>query len=67
MRVDPLTLNIGAEIEGWYGTKVSTIILVRKDGFVQYLERDIWMLDAEGHPIHGSRKDDRRNCFWLYL
>jgi hypothetical protein len=41
--------------------------LVRNDGYVLSVERDIWSLGEDGKPVHGSRKNDRRNCFWLYL
>ncbi|PVF97677.1 hypothetical protein CPB86DRAFT_785632 [Serendipita vermifera] len=67
IRVDPVPLNIGAGLQGWYGTRTASIILVRKDGFVLYRERDVWILDSEGKPQLGDPKNDRQLNFWLYL
>ena len=31
-----------------YGTRLATVVLVRRDGGVLFIERDIWQLDAHG-------------------
>lgn len=51
MRVDPRHLEIAVDggartVEGWYATRTSTVLLVRKDGCVVYRERDIWRLSS---------------------
>lgn len=51
VRVDPRHLEIAVDggartVEGWYATRTSTVLLVRKDGCVVYRERDIWRLSS---------------------
>jgi len=67
LRVDPLHVNVGAGIQGWYGTRLSSVILIRHDGSVIFRERDIWSLNAAGEPVLGDPKQDRKLTFWLYL
>lgn len=43
-----------------YGTRLSTIILVRLDGSVRLMEKDIFQLD-NGKPING--KESREFSF----
>ncbi|WRT65990.1 uncharacterized protein IL334_002941 [Kwoniella shivajii] len=38
----------------WYGTRTSTIILVKDNGETIFVERDILELDAEGNPKKGT-------------
>ena len=45
----------------WYGTRVTTVILVRDDGEVTFVERDIFVQDERGEAVRG--KDERRFTF----
>lgn len=42
-----------------YGTRLSTVILIRRDGEVLFIERDIWMLSHEGEAIKSDAKSQR--------
>ncbi|KIY51510.1 DUF833-domain-containing protein [Fistulina hepatica ATCC 64428] len=37
-----------------YGTRLSTVFLVRRDGRALFCERDIWKLGADGRPERGD-------------
>jgi uncharacterized protein with NRDE domain len=37
-----------------YGTRLAQVILVRRDGRVTYIERDVWVLDGTGAPVRAS-------------
>ena len=39
----------GNDVPAYNGTRLSTVMLVRKDGGVLFIERDIWEL-VDGHP-----------------
>ncbi|KAG8772273.1 hypothetical protein FRC19_011228 [Serendipita sp. 401] len=65
IRVDPIEIKVGS-FEDWYGTRTSSIILIRNDGFVIYRERDIWKLDEKKTPVLGDCRNDREHVFWLY-
>jgi uncharacterized protein with NRDE domain len=67
VEVDPIQVTLGAGLSGWYGTRLSTLILIRKDGNVLFRERDIWTLSATGDPIHGDGNNDRLLEFSLTL
>lgn len=67
MEVDPINVALGAGSSGWYGTRLSTIILIRDDGSVLFRERDIWTLNATGEPIRGESSNDRLLEFKLAL
>ncbi len=67
MEVDPIKVSIGAGLNGWYGTRLSTIVLIRKDGSVVFRERDIWTLNATGEPVRGDDSSDRLLEFKLAL
>lgn len=43
----------------FYGTRLSTVLLVRRDGSVLFIERDIWTLDSEGNVMRGEASRDR--------
>lgn len=49
----------------FYGTRLSTVILVRRDGQVRFLERDIWMLDKDGGVVRGDKSRQRDYSFSL--
>ena len=44
----------GSNNPRWYGTRLSTVILVRHDGQVTFVERDMGGLDLQG----GFRQSD---------
>lgn len=39
---------MGEGIQGFYGTRLSTIILVKRDGSVVFRERDVWKITNQG-------------------
>lgn len=41
----------------YYGTRLAQVILVRRDGRVTYIERDVWTLDGAGTPVRASAAD----------
>jgi len=43
----------------YYGTRLSTVVLVKRDGSVLFIERDIWKLDKSGSAVRGDPRDDR--------
>ncbi len=43
----------------FYGTRLSTVLLVRKDGQVLFVERDIWKLDDNGAVVQGDPNSQR--------
>ena len=43
----------------YYGTRLSTVILIRRDGSVTFIERDIWALDESGQPSKRDLAHDR--------
>ena len=45
----------------WYGTRLSTVILVKDSGEVTFVERDIFVDDGQGGAKDGS--DERRISF----
>ena len=56
------SLSPDAEPDGTYsiyGTRVSQVLLVRRDGQVLFIERDYWKLDREGNVIRGDPREAR--------
>ena len=51
--VEPAGIHIIA------GTRVSTVLLVRRDGQVLFVERDVWKLDDKGKTSRGDPRDAR--------
>lgn len=45
----------------WYGTRVTTVILVKEDGGVTFVEKDIFVQDTSGEAVRG--KDERKFQF----
>jgi uncharacterized protein with NRDE domain len=43
----------------YYGTRLSTVLLVRKNGDVLFIERDIWELAADGTPVKADPPTER--------
>ena len=58
VEVEPIQVALGAGMSGWYGTRLSTIVLVRNDGSVVFRERDIWTLNGTGEPVRGYNSSD---------
>ena len=48
-----------------YGTRLSTIILVKPNGEVVFVERDIWAQCQNGDISMGNPDQDRRYTFSL--
>ena len=42
-----------------YGTRLAQVLLVRRDGRVTYIERDIWALDDTGAAVCASPENMR--------
>lgn len=50
----------------FYGTRLSTVLLVRNNGQVLFIERDVWKLgDATGVPINADPPTERKYSFKL--
>ncbi|THH05663.1 hypothetical protein EW145_g4635 [Phellinidium pouzarii] len=54
-----LSADASADGPEFYGTRLSTILLVRRDGRVIFMERDAWKLDKGGNAVRGDPKDTR--------
>ncbi|KDQ62816.1 hypothetical protein JAAARDRAFT_30726 [Jaapia argillacea MUCL 33604] len=48
-----------------YGTRLSTVILIRKDGQATFVERDIYKLDTMGEPVKAGASTQRIFRFQL--
>ncbi|KAH8822638.1 DUF833-domain-containing protein [Flagelloscypha sp. PMI_526] len=55
----PITASQAPE---FYGTRLSTVILIRRDGSVLFIERDVWVLEGE-QVDRGNPGNDRRYEF----
>jgi len=49
----------------FYGTRLAQVILVRRNGRVTFVERDVWTLDDQGAPVRASATDVRSFRFHL--
>ncbi|KAH8091054.1 DUF833-domain-containing protein [Cristinia sonorae] len=49
----------------FYGTRLSTVILIRRDGRSVFIERDIWTLDGEKKVTKADAKKQRLFCLRL--
>jgi Transport and Golgi organisation 2 len=58
--VPPFESSSGVS-HGIYGTRLAQVILVRRDGLVTYVERDVWVLDNKGVPVQSSALDNMRS------
>jgi uncharacterized protein with NRDE domain len=50
---------------GIYGTRLAQVVLVRRDGRVTFIERDIWALDDTGATVRASADNMRSFIFHL--
>ncbi|KAI0357579.1 DUF833-domain-containing protein [Trametes cingulata] len=61
--VDPLLVGTQESSDegfpNYYGTRLSTVILIRRDGSALFIERDIWTLDDNGRVAKGDPGRDR--------
>jgi uncharacterized protein with NRDE domain len=48
-----------------YGTRLAQVMLVRRDGRVTYIDRDIWALDDAGAALRASPENMRSFIFRL--
>ena len=51
----------------YYGTRNSTVLLVRRDGQVLFIERDIWELGPDGVPYKADPPTERKFRFKIDL
>ncbi|KZT09177.1 DUF833-domain-containing protein [Laetiporus sulphureus 93-53] len=66
IEVDPLLIPIkssSSDINDCYGTRLSTIILIRRDGGVLFIERDIWVLKEGGTVAKADPRTQREFRF----
>jgi len=49
----------------YYGTRLSTVLLVRNNGQVLFIERDIWKLGEKGVPVKSDPPTERKYIFNL--
>jgi len=47
----------------YYGTRLATVLLVRKDGQVLFIERDMWELGPDGVPFRADPPRERKFRF----
>ncbi|KAH9949783.1 DUF833-domain-containing protein [Amylocystis lapponica] len=63
IQVEPLSIPAAQSpdtvADEYYGTRLSTIIMVRRDGSVLCIERDIWTLDSDRKATKATAKDQR--------
>lgn len=38
----------------WYATRTATVLLVRRNGFARWWEKDVHVLSLQGEPIRGE-------------
>ncbi len=62
-----LSPDAAADGPDYYGTRLSTVLLIRKDGRVLFVERDIWQLDSDGNPKLADPRGERIFHFNLTL
>lgn len=54
IQVDPLPVA-----NSYYGTRLSTAVLIKRSGEVLFTERDRWTLTAQGQPILADPSSQR--------
>lgn len=66
IQIEPLQVKVAQSDDGpLYGTRLSTVILVRRDGKVLFVERDIWLLGEENKAFKAANTNDRVFTFHL--
>ena len=63
----PITHDALPAIPGanWYGTRLSTVLLVKKNGEALFIERDIWQL-VDGKPVKAEPRTQREFRFRVF-
>lgn len=61
--MEPVALN--GVLSDSYGTRLSTVILIRRDGQVLFIERDIWQMDEYNKPAKSDPPSERVYRFQL--
>ncbi|KAH9936490.1 NRDE protein-domain-containing protein [Fomitopsis serialis] len=69
IQVDPILVQVtqSPDHKQYYGTRLSTVLLVRRDGSVCFVERDVWMLDTNGDVVKADAKSQRIFQFQIDL
>jgi len=67
VQVSPMPLSTVSGNLAYKGTRLSTILLVRNNGQVLFVERDIWKLGDEGVPVKSDPPGERKYSFQLDL
>jgi uncharacterized protein with NRDE domain len=59
--------NSPSSVATYYGTRLSTVLLVRNNGEVLFIERDIWKLGDGGDvvPVKSDPPTERKFTFKL--
>ena len=57
--------SVAPYYDAYYGTRLSTVLLVRNNGQVLFIERDIWKLGEEGVPVKSDPPTERKYIFNL--
>jgi len=67
VQVSPIAISTisGNLPSALYGTRLSTILLVRNNGQVVFIERDVWKLGDAGVPIKADPPTERKYNFKL--
>jgi len=51
----------------YYGTRLTTVLFVRRDGQVLFIERDIWELGPDGEPFKADPPRERMFRFRINM
>jgi len=65
--IEPLAVPLGSGAADFYATRLSTVILIRRDGQVVFIERDVWGLDKDGKATRRAPTSERVHRFQLQL
>jgi len=68
IQVDPMRRHTSGSPDApadYYGTRLSTVVLIRRDGRSVFIERDIWTLDGEKKVTKADARDQRAFRFQL--
>lgn len=65
--------HVDAQPHHYYGTRLSTVLLVGHDGRTTFVERDIWLLEDDSSSdagntdkvVHGDPRAQRKYSFYL--
>ncbi|KZT65847.1 DUF833-domain-containing protein [Daedalea quercina L-15889] len=64
IRIDPIVANWQVSPPSgrkeYYGTRLATVLLIRRDGSACFVERDVWILDPHGDVVKADAKTHQR-------